>query len=76
MVQNDWQVMNDAAAKAARPGVYRLQLVEMHVAHHQLRSAIRDLSGDIDPNLIDVDVWLHYEDHTAQVRAWRERHGI
>jgi hypothetical protein len=30
---------------------------------------------DIDPELLEGDTWGHYEEHTADVRAWRERLG-
>ena len=76
ILQNDWQRMNDDAARAARPGVYRLQLVEMHDAHRRMLAAVRDLSGDVDPDLIDGDTWLHYDGHTEHVTAWRAQSGI
>ena len=74
--RNDWQRMNDDWARLSRPGLYRLQLVEMHAAHRRLIEAVRDLDDQMDPEMIAVDTWDHYPEHTAQVRAWRAAHGL
>jgi hypothetical protein len=74
--RNDWQGMNDDSARISRPGLYRLQLVEMHAAHRRLIEAVRDLDDHMDPEMIAVDTWDHYPEHTAQVRAWRAASGL
>ena len=74
--RNDWQRMNDDAARLSRPGVYRLQLVEMHDAHRRLLTAVRDLDDAMDPEAISDDTWGHYPEHTEQVRAWRTTNGL
>jgi len=74
--QNDWQRMNDDGIRLSRPGVYRLQLMEMHDAHRRLITAVRDLDDGMDPKAISDDTWGHYPEHTAQVRVWRAAVGL
>ena len=73
---NDWQRMNDDWARLNRTGVYRLQLVEMHVAHRRMIQAVRDVDDGMDAEMIAVDTWDHYPEHTEQVRAWRTDRGL
>ncbi len=77
--RNDWQRMNDDWARISRPGIYRLQLVDMHDAHRRMILAVRDLAvrdEEMDPEMIAVDTWDHYPEHTVQVRAWRVAAGL
>lgn len=74
--RNDWQRMNDDAARLSRTGIFRLQLVEMHDVHRRLLLAVRDLDDTMDPESISDDTWGHYPEHTAQVRAWRAASGL
>ena len=73
---NDWQRMNDDWTRQSRTGDYRLQLVEMHVAHRRMIEAVGDLDDGMDPELIAADTWDHYPEHTEQVRAWRADRGL
>jgi len=74
--ENDWQRMNDDWARLSRPGIYRLQLVEMHDAHRRLIQAVRDLGDAVDPEMVSDDTWGHYPEHTEQVRVWRTANGL
>lgn len=77
--ETDFQRMNDDWARMGRPGIYGLQLIEMHDVHRRLTHAVRDLAdheSGIDPETIAVDTWDHYPEHTAQVRAWRATAGL
>lgn len=49
-------------------------LDEFHGTHQRFMAALRQHPG-IDPNLIAEDAWEHYDEHTAGIRAWRERVG-
>jgi len=68
-----------AAANAAR-GVEELR-AEMEWTHAAAVALLAALAPD-DPRAraacreIAVDTWEHYDEHAAQVRAWRQRAGL
>jgi uncharacterized protein (TIGR03083 family) len=45
---------------------------ESHDALMQVLQAIEDL----DPDKVKGDTWEHYNEHAADIRAWRERLGV
>jgi len=77
--QVDWQAINEreAAARAGR-SLADVQ-AEMRQAHERVLETVRR-SAQLAPDLalgvcgcLAGDTWEHYEDHAADVRAWRDR---
>jgi hypothetical protein len=50
-------------------------LAELHGTHERFMAALRQ-HPTIDPDLIEGDAWEHYDEHTVDIRAWRERVGV
>lgn len=49
-------------------------LDEFHGTHERFMAALRQFPS-IDPDLIEGDTFEHYDEHAANIRAWRERVG-
>jgi hypothetical protein len=72
----------NAAAAAANAGRSLDDLrAEMTLTHETLVGVLRGLDPD-DPRALRIcreiaeDTWEHYDDHAAEVRAWRQRGGL
>ncbi len=50
-------------------------LSELHGTHQRFMAALRQHPG-IDLDLIEGDTFEHYDEHAADIRAWRERVGV
>jgi len=78
----DWQALNEreAAARADRPLAELRD--EMRQAHDRVLDTLRSLPRLAPVEAIGVcgclsgDTYEHYDDHAADVRAWRERVGV
>ncbi len=77
----DWQAMNDREAAASRSRSLDDLRAELHQAHRQLLDVLGTLPPT-DPMTADVcsfvpdDTYEHYDEHAAEIRAWRERVGV
>ena len=77
----DWRVVNEreAAVRASRTAAE--QRAEMEHAHAAVLALIASLRPD-DPKSAEVIATLpgntneHYDEHAAEIRAWRERVGL
>ena len=47
-------------------------LDELHGTHERFMAALRQ-HPNIDPDIIEGDTFEHYDEHAADIRAWRER---
>lgn len=80
-VQVDWQALNDREAAARRPRPFADLSADMRRNHQQLVDVLRALPPT-DPMTADVcafvpvDTYEHYDEHAAEIRAWRERAGL
>ena len=77
----NWEALNEREAAARADRSLAEQRSEMEVAHERVRSLVRDLRpSDLDlPGVrhrLAVDTYEHYDEHAAEIRAWRERVGI
>jgi hypothetical protein len=72
--EHDWQALNDQdqAAKADWEAV-RI-LAELDAAHVKILTAYRALPT-LDADNVKED-WEHYDEHAAEIRAWRARAGV
>jgi DinB family protein len=70
----NWQTLNDQdhAAKADWDAA-RIR-TELDAAHTAILAAYRSLPA-LDPDHVKED-WQHYDEHAAEIRAWRDRLGI
>ena len=50
-------------------------LDELHGTHERFMAALRQ-HPDIDPGIIEGDTFEHYDEHAADIRAWRDRVGV
>lgn len=76
---SDVQAMNDADFAARRERPLPEQRAAMEQAHADLVEQLRLISGADATALdhaIDVDTYLHYDEHRFEIEAWRSRHGI
>lgn len=71
----DWSALNEreAAASANRP--YGEIWEELTTTHERVRAALSQLPA-LDPKAVGEDTFDHYEEHRAEIQAWRERAGI
>ena len=76
---DDWQAMNEADHAARRDHTLPEQRAAMHRAHAALVERLESVAG-IEAGPIDAairpDTYEHYEDHAADIRAWRQREGL
>lgn len=76
---NEWQAMNEADHAARRDRALPEQRAAMYQAHAALVERLESVAG-IEAAAIDAairpDTYEHYEDHIADIRAWREREGL
>ena len=76
---NGWQGMNEADHAARRDRTLPEQRAAMHQAHAALVERLESVAG-IEAAPIDAairaDTYEHYEDHIADIRAWRQREGL
>ena len=70
----DWQPINERV-EAERSG-WSLTEVRQNLdeTHQRMLAALR-AKPEIDPEDVRSD-WEHYDEHTAEIRAWRERQGL
>ncbi len=77
----DVQARNEASAAANATRSLEDLRTELARNHEAVVVALRGLAAD-DPRTLAIcraiaeDTWEHYDDHAAQVRAWRAREGI
>lgn len=68
-LQNPWNDWNAAdAARQAGKNVTSLR-AEMLEAHRAMLDRLSKLES-VDSEMVGVDTWEHYAEHTAHVRAW------
>ena len=75
--------VNDASVDTINEGVHEERadwtveqaLGELHETHGRFMSALRQHPA-IDPDLIEGDTFEHYDEHAADIRAWRDRVGV
>ena len=76
---NEWQAMNEADHAQRRSRNLPEERAAMHQAHAMLMERLEEVTGADGPR-IDAAVapgsYQHYEEHTPDIRAWRERSGI
>ena len=76
---NEWQEMNEADHAARRDRALPEQRSAMHQAHAALVERLESVAG-IEAAPIDAairpDTYEHYQDHVADIRAWRQREGL
>ena len=76
---DDYQAMNDADYLRRRDRTLPEQRCAMHQAHAALVDYLDDIEG-LDAATLDAaikgDTYEHYDEHVADIRAWRERTGI
>jgi uncharacterized protein (TIGR03083 family) len=77
--QLDWETLNETEAAARRDRPLDALRDEMLRTHERLLDTVRSLL-DQDPTkeatIIDslrADTYEHYDEHAAEIRAWRER---
>lgn len=71
---NDWQAMNDQEYAAHKDDTLDAQMTRMTDAHARLVSdvgAFPEIEG-----LKLEETWPHYDEHCAEVLAWRSSEGI
>jgi hypothetical protein len=76
---DDYQAMNDADYQRRRDRSLPEQRSAMHQAHAALVDYLDDIEG-LDATALDAaikgDTYEHYDEHVADIRAWRERAGV
>lgn len=76
---NDYQATNDADYLRRRDRSLPEQRSAMHQAHAALVDCLDDIEG-LDATALDAaikgDTYEHYDEHAADIRAWRERAGV
>lgn len=71
----DWEAMNDREYEERRNESLETQNTWMLEAHDRLRTGVQALEP-LDDTLKLSETWEHYDEHCAQVRAWRASHGF
>ena len=77
----DWQAMNEREA-AARAGRSAAELRAELERAHELIVALLESRPPLDPSAVGLcgcmeeSTYQHYDEHAAQIRAWRERVGV
>lgn len=67
----DWQALNDEDAAANRALGYDELFQRMQDNHNRLIAVISELP-EVDPDAVKDDTWEHYDEHIAEIRAWRD----
>lgn len=67
----NWQEVNTQEAALRSSWSVDESRREMHAAHERLLEAV-DRHPDLDPELWKDNTFGHYDEHAADVRAWRE----
>jgi hypothetical protein len=71
---SDFEIVNQQV-HAERAGWTVAQLLdEFHGTHERFMAALRQYP-QIDPDDIDGNTFGHFDEHAAEIRAWRERAG-
>jgi uncharacterized protein (TIGR03083 family) len=70
----DWQAMNDADAAAKATWSFAEIETEFAAAHAAMLAAYRALSTLAEDEI--KEDWEHYDEHAAEIRAWRDQLGI
>jgi hypothetical protein len=71
---NDWAAMNDQEYEQHKDDTLEQQTARMLDAHARLSADVRTLER-IDALKLS-DVWEHYDEHSAEVLAWRATKGV
>jgi hypothetical protein len=71
---NDWATMNDRDFEARKSDTLAAQTARMVAAHARLSADVRNFDG-VDELRLD-EVWPHYDEHAAEVFAWRAAQGV
>jgi hypothetical protein len=71
---NDWAAMNDQEYEQHHDVTLEQQTARMLDAHARLSADVRTLER-IDALKLS-DVWEHYDEHSAEVLAWRATKGV
>jgi hypothetical protein len=66
--------VNDGIHKERAGWTLAQTLDEFHGTHQRFMAALRQ-HPNIDPSAIEGDTFEHYDEHAADIRAWRERVG-
>jgi hypothetical protein len=78
---DDWQAMNEREAAARADRSVAEQRAELERAHGLLVALLRS-RPPLDPAAVGLcgcmeeDTYQHYDEHAAEIRAWRERVGV
>ena len=67
--------INDGVHEERSGWTVEQALDELHGTHQRFMAALRQHPA-IDPDLIEGDTFEHYDEHAADIRAWRERVGV
>ena len=71
----DWRALNDREAAASKNRPYDEVWNELNETHDRMLSVLRQLPA-LDPKAVGDDTFDHYDEHRAEIQAWRERNGI
>lgn len=77
----DWQEMNEREAGEGKDRSAAEQRAALEAAHGRVLELLRALPR-LDPTTVGVcgclqqDTFEHYDEHAADIRAWRERVGL
>jgi hypothetical protein len=80
-LQVDWQAMNEREAAANRSRTAVEQRAKLDRAHAEVVALLR-AAPRLDPRSIGLcgclqeDTYEHYDEHAADIRAWRQRVGV
>jgi hypothetical protein len=71
----DWRKVNDDEAERRRQLTLADLVKEMHATHADLVAAL-GAAPNLEAGWVASDTYLHYPQHSAQVRAWRAWRGV
>ena len=71
----DWRVKNDEVARERADWPIQHARREMHEAHGRVVEMLQKYPN-ANPEYLAGDTYDHYDEHAAEVRAWREREGL
>lgn len=72
--ERDWQAENDRVYAERRDWPLADVRRDLLDTHDRVLTALRNAPGFDTASLRES--WEHYDEHAAEIRAWRERHGI
>ena len=72
--EEEWQPVNErVAAERANWSLAEVRQ-NLHETHQRMLAAL-DSQPNIDPEQVRSD-WEHYDEHAAEIRAWRVHEGV